>query len=200
RQQARQTRQLLCAQPRARIHPGRRTSGARRHRTRSGVLHQRRRTDQHVRVRAPGGDGVRATLADATGVRPAGARGDVAVAAAALPVRAPQATVGTPCGGTSLPRQLFLHRQGPPGTRLPAALHHPTGAAVVPAVLRRPVPPEEGRARDGLTTGSVDVSGQRYRCTGWWVAFSMRIDARSSNSVPSAISPRAAAISSPTIG
>ena len=62
------------------------------------------------------------------GSRAAGPRGDDRLAVAALPVRTAPAAAGTPCGGTALPRQLLLHRQGPPRPGLSAAVHHRRGA------------------------------------------------------------------------
>ncbi len=112
RQQARQTRQLLRAQPDSRFHPGRRAPGARRNRTRPGVLHQRRRADQHVRVLPTGRRGVRAAIPEVPRVGTARPRRDVGMAVAALPVRPAQAAAGTACGRTHLPGQLLLGRQG----------------------------------------------------------------------------------------
>ena len=51
-------------------------------------------------------------LAEDAGVGPAGARCDDGVAVAAFQVRATQAAAGTPCGGTALPGQLLLDREG----------------------------------------------------------------------------------------
>ncbi len=73
RQQERQAGQLIRAQPDSRLHPRRPAPGARRHGTRAGVLHQRRRADQHVRVLPAGRRGVRAALAEDPGARAAGA-------------------------------------------------------------------------------------------------------------------------------
>ena len=89
-----------------------RAPGARRDCARTGVLHQRRRAGQHVRVLAACGRGVRAALAADAGVGQTCTCRDVGMAAAALPVRAAAAASGTPCGGTTLPRQLLLDRQG----------------------------------------------------------------------------------------
>ena len=61
---------------------------------------------------------------DVPGARTVGPRGDDRLAVAALPLRPAPAAAGTPCGGTALPGQLLLHRQGPPRPRLPAAVHH----------------------------------------------------------------------------
>ena len=57
---------------------------------------------------------------------------------------AAQAAAGTPCGGTALPRQLLLDRQGAARSRIPAAVHDRAGDGRVPAVLHRPVPSDEG--------------------------------------------------------
>ena len=93
-------------------HPRRRTSGARRDRTRAGLLHQRRRADQHVRVLPARRRGVWPAMAETPSAGPAGVVRDDGVAVVSLPLRPSQAATGTPCGGTALPRQLLLDRQG----------------------------------------------------------------------------------------
>ena len=70
---------------------------------------------------------------------------DDGLAVVPLPVRNSQADDRTPWGGTALPRQLLLHRQGAARPRIPAAVHHRAGDGRMPAVLRRPLPPDEGR-------------------------------------------------------
>ena len=77
--------------------------------------------------------------------RPAGVVRDDGLAVVPLPLRNTQADDRTPWGGTALPRQLLLHRQGEARPRIPAAVHHRAGDGRMPAVLRRPVPPDEGR-------------------------------------------------------
>ena len=67
RQQGRQARQLLRAQPGSRIHPRRRAPGAGRFGARAGVLHQRRRADQHVRVLPSHRRGLRRAVARRSG-------------------------------------------------------------------------------------------------------------------------------------
>ena len=86
--------------------------------TRPGVLHQRRRPGEHVRVRSARRRGVRSGLAAVPDFRPAGSRDHEPLAAAAFPVQPADATAGTACGGTALPRQLLLGGEGPPRPRL----------------------------------------------------------------------------------
>ncbi len=73
-------------------------------------------------------------------------------------LRPAQAVAGTPCGGTALSRQLLLDRQGAARSRIPAAVHHRAGDGGVLAVLRRPVPPDEGR--HAAASARLDFAGR----------------------------------------
>ena len=149
RRQARQAGQLVRAQPDSRVHPGRPTSGARRDGAGAGVLHQRRRADQHVRVLPAGRRGVRAALAEVPDLGRVRALGDDGVAVAALPFRAAQAAVRAARGRAALPRQLLLHRQGGARSGLSAAVHHRRGHARMPAVLHGSLRADEGAVARG---------------------------------------------------
>jgi 3beta-hydroxy-Delta5-steroid dehydrogenase / steroid Delta-isomerase len=88
--------------------------------------------------------GVWPAMAETSSAGPAGAVRDDGMAVVSLPLRPAQAATGTPCGGTALPRQLLLDRQGAARSRIPAAVQHRAGDGGVPALLRRPLPPDEG--------------------------------------------------------
>src|SRR3954470_24518223 len=87
---------------------------------------------------------MRTTVAEVLGVRPPGEVPHDGVAVFSLSFRRAQAAAGTACGGTALPRQLLLDRQGATRSRLPAAVYHRAGHGRVSAVLRRPLPRDEG--------------------------------------------------------
>jgi len=146
------------------LHPGRRAPGARRDRTRAGVLHQRRRADQHVRVLSAGRGGVRAAVAEVPGTR---ARlvwvRDDGVAVVSTSGSACQAATGTACRGTAFTSTTTSSiAKAQRRSWLPTVVHHRAGDGRVRSVLRRSLPPDEGgvvaasrqhdhgRARKGL--------------------------------------------------
>ena len=82
---------------------------------------------------------VRTAVAAAAGARKAGAPRDDGLAVAALQVRSAQAAAGAPRRGAAVSGQLLLDRQGPPRSRLRAAVHDREGPGRMSALLRRVV-------------------------------------------------------------